>query len=54
MSAREQIEALRSEIERHLSTAHDGTAIHTILSALKVMIGPPETVEHDPSEEPHG
>lgn len=54
LSARDQIEAVRSELNRHAAIAHDGTALKAILTALLVMIGPPELAEHDPKEEPHG
>lgn len=41
-----KVDALKSEVSRHLAIAHEGTALHAILSALDMILaGSPERDE---------
>lgn len=40
---REKAAALRERISAHLGAYHDGSVLHTILSALDLVLTPPET-----------
>lgn len=42
---REKAEALRERISAHLGAYHDGSVLHTILSALDLILTPPESRE---------